>query len=226
MNKDICNYSFAEFQAMNRAIYGTLNRRNYSNQQMISRIHRNATQVLKSVRTGNEAPRAYYLCMAFSWSLAFANQLGIDLGKEIGSRFPGVCPYCGHSPCSCDPKNRSKSRLALPPIVYDSVAAFQAKLAEIYPKNTLLYSAMHMAEEVGEVDEMYENFSATHMPELFDEVVLELVDVIANTCAVASCSGITIADHMQNFFFAGCSKCHQTPCGCGYVIANSVSVAR
>ena len=224
MKKDIHDYSFAEFQAMNRTIYGTLNRRNYTNQQMISRIHRNVTHVLKAVRKNDHAKLGYYLAMTFSWSLALANQLEIDLDREVGVRFTGVCPYCGCVPCDCGNK-RPDSRKAFPSKVYASVREFQAMLQAVYPQNTLKDSAIHLAEEIGEVDEIYENFASTHQKALFDEIVLELVDVITNTCSVANCSQIDLADMMQNFFFSGCSKCHQTPCGCGYVIANSVPVA-
>ncbi len=221
----IRNLTLTSFQGLNSKIYMVQNDRNYNAADMVSRIHRYCTQVLKAVRKGQTELVDFWLCMGFSWSLALANRLHIDLESEMWCRFPGVCPYCNSVPCVC--KERAAERVATPAIMGvhpASLSEFQKMFARIYPHNTLQDAAMHLAEEVGETSEALEFFMGTHKQDLFKEIVVELVDMITNMFAVATALKLDLAVEMEKHFSDGCPRCHQVPCGCGFTIAKSVTI--
>jgi NTP pyrophosphatase (non-canonical NTP hydrolase) len=37
----------------------------------------------------------------FTWTVGMAIRAGLDLRQILWQKFPGVCPYCGASPCGC-----------------------------------------------------------------------------------------------------------------------------
>jgi len=216
--------SLAKLQALNESIYSTQNKRNYDASRMVSRIHRYVTQVLKGVRREKTQYIPYYLSMGFSWSLALANRFEIQLDNEMWERFPGYCPYCRSIPCSCTERPENRSEGAPVGDRPKTLREYQEMFREIYPHNTTKDSAIHLAEEIGEVDEAVEFYMGTHQPELFEDIVVELVDTITNMCAVASCLQIDLALEMENQFSQGCPKCHGLPCFCGFTTAKSVSI--
>lgn len=226
MNKPIHSYSLEEFQQLNTVIYGATNGQEYSDMQMLLRITQSIGKVSKSFRQNNLINRAKYLCMTFSWALAFANKHDLVLADEIWKYFPDICPYCNSGVCkgvAFDGRRMviTQSRPRPEPLTLKFV---QRMFASIYSHNTLLDSIIHLHEEGAEVTEALENFMSTHVIELKPKIALELIDVIANICAVATCSGIDLAVEMEKQFSAGCCECHKTPCGCGYVVANSVTL--
>lgn len=225
--KLMTEFSFFDFRMLNDRIYEVVNRRCYTPAMMVSRIHRCATHLSKVCdKPDKHYLTSYYICMTFSWGCAFANSIMIDLDAEAGKRFPGVCPYCGTAPCSCNPKNRAKHRSKFAPVKHGSVERFQKTLARLYPKNKLNGSMIHLMQEAGELDEKWENFMSTHRQDIFDDAVEELMDVFANLCAVATCCDMDIAAEMQRHFGEGCCACHNTPCRCGYVVANSIPLSK
>ncbi len=161
--------------------------------------------------------------MAFSWSSTLANRFHIDLAKEMWKRFPGMCPYCKNAPCKCkthrakDRKNLNGEKRRKQPI---SLTEWQRMFAKIYPNN-ITNSAMHLAEEAGEVDEAIRNYLATHSADWFDKIVEELVDVITNIWSVANCLKFNLVDGLVDYFMHGCPQCHEAPCRCGYVITDN-----
>jgi NTP pyrophosphatase (non-canonical NTP hydrolase) len=213
-----------DFQAWNAQVYGVVNDQNYQVSDIVSRIHRYVTHVLKLVRKEKRDDADFLLAMAASWTFALANRLHIDLQDELWQRFPGKCPYCGAKPCSC--KERAKKRRTLRAgrtQMPQTLSEFQAMLRTIYPDNTLRDSVMHLAEEAGEVDEAVDAFRRTHDRKYLEEVKLELVDVLTNLCAVGSCWDIDLADALAEHFSKGCHACGKAPCRCGYMpIADSV----
>ncbi len=161
--KPIRDYSLGEFQKLNDAIYGTVNSINYGRAAMVSRMHRYITQALKCVRKGKTDQMGYYLAMAFSWSLAFANRMRIDLEKETWKRFPGLCPYCGTVPCSCTVRAMSRASVDVGETKQpETLREYQEMFRRIYPENKLQGAVTHLAEEVGELDEVLEHFKGTH----------------------------------------------------------------
>jgi len=216
---------FKGLQKMNADIYGVQNRRHFEKTAMISRAHRYVTIVLKGIRKERHERLPYDLCMALSWLVAFANELGIDLAEETWQRYTRVCPYCKEAPCTCGKREWGGGTAFRGTCVMPStVGGFQKMFADIYPGNTLRDSAMHLAEEIGELDEAWEQYKHTHDPTRFTEIVIEFVDVIANLFAVATLLKIDIAKEMMRLFRAGCPKCLQPLCECGYTVAKSVPI--
>jgi len=95
---------------------------------------------------------------------------------------------------------------------------------EIYP-NIIQNSAIHLAEEAGEVDEAIRNHIATHNILWFQKIKEELVDTITNIFAVASCLHINMADEMTEYFVNGCPGCKTLLCECGYVTVDKPTIS-
>jgi NTP pyrophosphatase (non-canonical NTP hydrolase) len=221
----IRNLSLAGFQGLNSSIYLIQNDINYDAADMVSRMLNYSTQILKAVRKGKVDRVRYDLAMTFSWALALANKFHIALDDEMWRRFPGYCPYCTCVPCACSERNESRKILAAPLCERPATLRdYQVMFRMIYPKNTLEKSSAHLVEEVSEVSQAIEFFKGTHRRDLYAEIVIELVDVVTNICAVASCLDIDIACEMENQFAGGCTKCHETRCNCWYTTAKSVSI--
>jgi NTP pyrophosphatase (non-canonical NTP hydrolase) len=98
--------------------------------------------------------------------------------------------------------------------------------AEVYP-NVVLVSAIHLAEEAGEVNEALQAHSATHQDDCFWKVVEELVDVVTNIYGVANCLKLDLATGMAEYFANGCPRCQRSPCGCGFVLSDKpISISK
>jgi NTP pyrophosphatase (non-canonical NTP hydrolase) len=220
----IRNLSLASFQGMNFTIYKEVNDRNYDAARMVSRLHRYTARVLKAVRKGKVNDIPYPLSMALSWACALANQKHIGLEAELWKRFPGVCPYCGGCVCDCGEERAAERKIVATTATQPaSLRELQSMLARIYPKNTLRDAAMHLTEELGELDEAVEHFTGTHNSQIFDEIIVELVDVIANLCAVATCANLDLALEMEKIFCKGCPICRKLSCACGFTITTAPS---
>jgi NTP pyrophosphatase (non-canonical NTP hydrolase) len=185
---------------------------------MLSRLHVHITRILKAVRKENYITVDYDICSAFSWSLALADRFHFDLADEMWKRYPGFCPYCLSAPCACKERRKNRQRFAgkfkgKRPVV---IQEWQKMFWSIYP-NALQNSAIHLAEEAGEVDEALRNYIATHEKDWFIKVVEELVDLVTNIFAVASCLHIDLAVSLVAYFAKGCPACKTNPCKCGYV---------
>ena len=213
------NSSFADFQGLNKKVYLVVNDRHYSNTDMFSRLHHHITQVLKAVRRENYVDVEYNLCMALSWAFALANRFHINLEEEMWESFPGHCPYCLHAPCKCKEraKNRQRTMGGREGRKPDSLRGWQRMFARIYP-NSVIDSAIHLAEEAGEVNEAIRDHMATHDEKWFSKIIEELVDVITHIFSIATCLKINLADSMAGYFAKGCPGCKKPHCICGYAL--------
>lgn len=220
------NSSLAEFQELNKKIYEITNDRKYNTKDLLSRLHRNITHILKAVRKEKYDDITYRLCMALSWSFAIANRLHINLADEMWESFPGCCPYCAKAPCDCKKRRYVRQQVSKKPIGSQPVALFewQEMFAKIYP-NTVQNSAIHLAEEAGEIDEVITNYSATHNERWFRKIVEELVDLMTNIFGVANCLKIELATEMANYFADGCCRCHHLPCSCRYTTVDEPPIS-
>ncbi len=217
--------TLAAFQGMNQTLYGRQNDVFFTTPNILSRIHRYSTRMLKMVRKNNHENFGHYLTMCFSWSLALANRLHIDLDGELWKRFPNACPYCTGSRCRC--KDRATERTVTQGEASSRPAdltGYQQMLARIYADNRLEDEVIHLAEEVGELDEAIEYYTGTHKGEHLKSVFEELIDVVAHILGLASCLKIDLAQEMKRVFADGCPVCHEVPCREGYPTAQSVPV--
>ena len=184
------NVSFPTFQTFVRGCFGRVNGINYSNSQLASKIQRYATIATKAVRKEKIVAVGPNLAMCSAWVVALANNFDLvfdsDEGGAIWRRFPGVCPYCGTAPCSC--KERRSKRITDDPEIkigiksdsLVSVKSFQRMFREIYPANGKIDTCLHLLEEVSELMEAIQNYNSIHSLVEFDNIIQELVDVVAN----------------------------------------------
>src|SRR5207245_1528727 len=139
--------------------------------------------------------------ISFSWLMAVANRLHIDLETEVWKRFPGLCSYCGRQPCACKqtkPKNRQKITKGVgtrPKSLADNQIMFE----KIYPSSSrsLADEGVHLAEEMGEVSEAIHNYLGQHKEPLFDEVKLEMADYVSCLFGTANSSYFDVATELE-----------------------------
>lgn len=212
------DYVLRDLQELNTVIYGIPNDRRYSLVDIISYIHDHSTRLLKSVRKNDHQYTKYYICSAFSWTLACASRMHIEVADEMWKCFPGCCPYCSGRPCICKQRGNSRSNLERKQCELVTVSEWQKMLGEIYPGNTLTDSAMHLAEEIGELSVSSRNYQRTSDEDHLAKFIEEVIDVFANLFAVSTCLKISLGDALARYFSQGlCLKCRQSPCECSYV---------
>jgi NTP pyrophosphatase (non-canonical NTP hydrolase) len=219
------NSSLKCFQERNDALYRIPNDRYYSAEKIFMRLHRHITHILKAVRKNRYMHIEYNLCMAFSWALAMFNRYHIDLATEMWRRFPGRCPYCWTAPCGCKERRRKRRKFSGRPnvAVPVSIRAWQKMFAKIYP-NVVLESAIHLAEEAGEVNEALQVYMVECDDASFRRVIEELVDVVTHIFGVANCMKLDLAHWISGYFSGGCPRCRKAPCDCGFIMEDSAAL--
>ena len=203
------NQSLRYFQVFIGRIYALPDDRLYSVWDLLSNQERFTMRALKGIRKADHARLQKNLLIAFSWMMAVANRLHIDIESDVWHRFPMLCSYCGHKPCVCK-KMKVKTRKKVPVRVAlrpRSLAGFQAMFAGIYPPDgrSLADAGVHLAEEMGEVSEAVHKFLGEHKEEHFNEVRLEMADFISS---LRTRSGK--ADRMFYFAFDSPARVVQT----------------
>jgi len=209
-----------EFQEFISTEYSLVDDRQYSILDLLNQTQRFSMRALKGVRKGNVDKIKTNLLIALSWLMAAANRLHIDIEDEVWTRFPMRCSYCGKIPCVCKAikattRARFKRDNTLRP---HSLAAFQKMFREIYPpeSRTLADAGVHLAEEVGEVTEAMHYYLGQHLKNKFEEIELEMADLVSCIFGVANSADIDLAKELAVFFKNGCHVCHKTPCVCGF----------
>ncbi len=212
--------SLHEFQAIIRQIYGLHDDRFYSIWDLLAQQQRFTMRALKGVRKDDKQKIKVNILIAFSWLMATANRLHVDLEEEVWKRFPGLCSYCGQQPCGCKkskPTGRKKlvRNLSLKP---SSLAETQTMFAQIYPaKNrTIADAGVHLAEEMGEVSEAIHNYLGKHEEKLFTEIKLEMADYVSCVLGLANSVKIDVAKELAKLFRDNCHICHKAPCVCSF----------
>lgn len=220
MTQDRAVQTLKRFQALNAKIYALPNDRLYSIFDLLTQMQRFTMRALKGIRKGDQAKLRLNLLISFSWMIAIANRMHIDVEDEIWKRFPGLCSYCGFAPCRCK-KLHPKKRM-VPGISATerpkSLKGFQEMFRSIYPpsRRTLPDAGVHLAEETGEIGEAIHNFLGQHLQKQFDELKLEIADYASCLFGVANSASIDIAPALRRMFKNGCHVCHKTPCVCRF----------
>lgn len=218
-------YSFDFYQGHFGKIYGVTNDRIHSTLDLAVILLQSTTFLLKSVRKEKVEKVSMGVVKSFGFAIAVANRLHISLDVELLYHFPHVCPYCAKAPCDRRAHNRALGRKDLSDfrngLVPESLASIQKILATIYPENTLTDSAQHLVEEVAELIiaihvNRHMHSSNQSDQDNFDQVILELVDVIANVCAVATCANLDLSSLVEKTFGAGCPRCQRPVCECSF----------
>lgn len=212
--------SIADLQRLNMLVYGIPTDRFYSLENQLTQVQRFAMRTLKGIRKGDATAIRHNLTISVSWLLSIANRIHIDVEEEVWKRFPSVCPYCASKTCICaavKPTSRKKVT-TIGKKKPSSLQAFQEMFRIMYPpeKRTLPDAGIHFAEEVGEVSEAIHNYLGQHIDKQFDEIKLEIADLISNMFATANSSGIDLSIEFEKMYRKGCHVCHKIPCTCSY----------
>ncbi len=210
--------TFRDLQRRNAEVYGYQNDIHLEKLDFAMKAHRYAGMAAKYWHQKKVQQIPTLVLWTFSWNLALANRMHIDLQEEVWNRFPGHCPYCGkvpHDYGNC--KKWAEGRVVLPPSCarVQTVDEFQDMFARIYPNNNVSFAFLQFVNEPSEVCEALQLFNASHLPRDYEKVREECIDVVANTFAVANILGIRIADLHDEALKDGCPNCHLASCRCG-----------
>lgn len=220
--------SLVDFQQLISDIYSLPDDRLYSISDLLSNQERFTMRALKGIRKNDNAKLTLNLIIAFSWLMAVANRLHIDIAKAVWKRFPYLCSYCGKPTCVCK-KFKSTVRQKLPKTSGkspDTIAEYQKMFETIYPAKTrtLYISGVHLAEEMGELSEAIHNFLGEHTKKRFAEVELELADFVSCVFGVANSAQVNMAQRLAKNYINNCHACHHAPCTCNFhTVAEFVS---
>jgi len=220
MSKFSSNQSLGDFQNLVSDIYSLPDDRLFSLWDLVSNQERFTMRALKGIRKGNTDKIKTNLLIAFSWTMAVANRLKIDVEEAVWSRFPARCTYCGGSSCVCKKiksakKTKFKRKVELKP---GSLAGFQKMFEAIYPSSSrnLFEAGVHLAEEMGEQSEAIHRFLGEHKKNLFKEIEVEIADYISCIFGVANSANIQIAKGLEKMYWKNCHVCHELPCECNF----------
>lgn len=212
--------TIADFQKFISDVYSLPDDRLYSIWDILTQQQRFTMRALKGIRKENNEKVKTNLLISFSWLMAIANRLHIDIEEEIWNRFPYLCSYCGKVPCSCK-TGKAIQRVSVK-INGDkrphSLSAFQKMFAEIYPPSARSadHAGVHLAEEMGEVSEAVHNFLGQHMQKQFNEVKFELADYVSCIFGLANSMEIDVAKELELMYPNNCHVCHEAPCECTF----------
>lgn len=209
-----------DFQKFIATVYALPDDRLYSIWDLLTHEQRFSMRALKGIRKNDIEKIKKNILIALSWLMAIANRLHIDVEDEVWARFPRRCSYCGKIPCACKTiKASARARFKRDNMLRPhGLGAFQNMFAEIYSPEgrTLAEAGVHLAEEVGEVSEAIHNFFGQHQQNQFEEVKLEIADLVSCIFGVANSARINIAKELEDMYVNNCHVCHEAPCVCGF----------
>lgn len=212
--------SLPQFQEFIGEIYGPSSDRLYSIWDLLAHQQRFAMRALKGIRKGDGEKLKRNLLVSLSWLMAIGNRLHVNAEEEAWWRFPMLCSYCGKRPCACRKmKPTMRANIARDDSLRPAnLADFQRMFAEIYPpqSRTLVDAGIHLAEEIGEINEAVCCFLGEHKPLQFEGVKSEIADCLSCVFGVANSAGIDVAGELEEMYRVNCHLCHATPCGCNF----------
>ncbi|OGG39836.1 hypothetical protein A2118_00235 [Candidatus Kaiserbacteria bacterium GWA2_50_9] len=209
-----------DFQQFISTVYALPDDRLYSIGDLLMQEQRFSMRALKGIRKDNTKKVQINLLISLSWLMAIADRLHIDVEDEVWNRFPMRCSYCGKLPCACKViKATTRARFRRDNTLRPhSLSAFQKMFKDIYPaeRRTLADAGVHLAEEIGEVNEAIHNFLGQHLQTQFDDIKLEIADLTSCIFGVANSAHIDIAKELQKMYKNNCHVCHKSPCTCKF----------
>ena len=220
MYKILDTHNISNLQGFIESVYGLPDNRLYSISDLLSNQQRFTMRALKGIRKGNKEKLKYNLLIALAWHIAVANRLHVNLEEKVWQRFPMLCSYCGRRPCECKvikPTVRPKTarKESLKP---KSIKGVQDMFEKIYPSQTrtLADAGVHLAEEMGEVNEAIHVFLGEHKEKQFSDITDELADYVSCIMGVANSAKIDVASELASIFSNNCHVCHKAPCQCKF----------
>lgn len=214
------NVSIRGYQDFIEAVYGEQNAWHFSRRDLLTNTQRFLMRSMKGVRKDDIDAVVKNLIVSTGFFVSLMTRLRIDIDAVTWRRFPYMCSYCASAPCACKAK-KVKKRLKVtvdekkrPKTLHD----FQQMFEHIYPaeKRTLEHAAIHLAEELGEVSEVFLSFKGTHAHRDYDNFILESADMFSCYFGVCNSLGIDFANELATYYPNGCHKCKKAPCECTY----------
>lgn len=212
--------SISQFQNFIKDVYGLPDDRLFSVSDLLSNQERFTMRALKGIRKGDAEKLKSNLVISYSWMMAVANRLHINMDDAVWRRFPGVCSYCGKAPCLCRKTKPAKRKIVVQKarLKPENMAAVQRMFSAIYPPKfrTIAEAGVHLAEEMGELSESIYCFLGEHKSGQFNEIKNEIADFNSCLFGVANSSGIDVAQELAIIYFNNCHICHKIPCQCSF----------
>lgn len=225
--------SVKEFQEMFCYIYHGLNGRLYkTDRELIDCLVEKICLLMEDARKDRRVALKEQLAHVFSWYMAVANRLGIDIQEVLWHKYPGVCPYClREKDCMCGTehpviggKELKLRRLRRERAGHEprTLAGHQALHGRLYSwqhdRELPITIAAHIVEEIGEVSCAQRHFVIERNREkkndLWNEVLAEMADVLSWMFALANRLEFDLADVVWEYYPYECVKCHKGPCIC------------
>lgn len=154
------------------------------------------------------------------------NFYGIDLAEYMVRKFPlSGCGYCRQMPCVCAEEERDQHSVVpseedrLQQITW-SLSEWVQHLQSMYGSSPVNQSlpqiALRLYREVSELTAAISGArtSAKSNQDIYDEIGLEMADILAWTIAAAIQSGVDLETAIWGHYGQGCARCHQIPCIC------------
>ena len=229
--------SIEEFQKMFRRIYHELNARYYKkNEELIARLNEEITYLMEHARKDRRSAFREQLANIFSWHMAVANRLGIDIQEALWYKYPGVCPYClREKDCICgtehpvvEDKERKLCQLRQeyaghePQTIIEHQAFHRRLYGWQHDRELPIIIAAHIVEEGGEVSHAYRHFTMARNPKEKDcwrnRAREEMADVFSWMFALANRLEFDLADAVWEYYPYECVKCHEGPCVCKEIL--------
>lgn len=216
--------SFADLQRVVHEIYSIPNGRWFDLADMATNVSRFTMRALKAVRRDDPAKVERNMAIAISWFTSSTNRLHLDVMRAVWKRFPYACATCRRCPCQCtrgSPDPKPAPTISIRP---SSIADVQDMFAAIYSPQfrSLEHAAIHLAEEVGELQESIMMYRSRHRPTDFKQISIEAADYMS--CALGLYSSLQLAhpnrkscaQALAQLFQQDCHKCGQVPCDCPF----------
>lgn len=92
--------TLAEFQAMIDQIFGAKDRERGA-AATFQWFTEEVGELARAIRKGERENLEEEFADVLAWLSTLASMHGIDLTAAAKKKYPGVCSYCGNSPCSC-----------------------------------------------------------------------------------------------------------------------------
>ena len=220
MKKFSIQESLLQFQNFIKDIYSLPDDRLFSISDLLSNQERFTMRALKGIRKGDKKKLRINLLIAFSWLMAIANRFHINVEEVVWRRFPAVCSYCGKQPCICKKIHplKRKKLIGKKPLKPRKLSDFQKMFSLIYPpeSRTLYHAGVHLAEEMGELNESIHHFLGEHKNRQFEEVKNEIADYTSCVFGVANSARIDLAKELAKIYYKNCHVCHRLPCICKF----------
>ncbi len=229
--------SVKDFQGMFYEIYHELNTRCYNkNGELIARLNEEISCLMEHARKDRRSAFREQLANIFSWHIAVANRLDINIQEALWYKYPGICPYCfKDKDCVCGTEHPEveDKELKLAQLRREYAGHEPQTLAEHQALHKRLYGwqherelpiiiAAHLVEEGGEVSHAYRHFMMAK-----DQIEKdcwrnrareEMADVLSWMFALANRLEFDLADAIWEYYPNQCVKCHEKPCACKEIL--------